>query len=152
MPWKRHEPTLPKLGPIDMDFRRRKIKKPYPISFSIAYTRAAEWVKDSNRYPKPDYVNLKRAMIHAERLKDYWLLGKMQELWFHYEEQDRKSTPRRPGRTKVADEISSGNYSQPAVLKISSEQTQDIPDVLDTEPVSHRDIFSGEVYSIVCSK
>ena len=69
------------------------------ISFSIAYVRVCEWVREPDLNPRPKPDILEKALDHAERLGDPYIIEKIQECYDHYKEVESTPTPKLPGPT-----------------------------------------------------
>lgn len=80
------------------------------ISFSIAYVRVCEWVKEPKKFSRPKPDELEQAKTHAIELEDVFILKKIQECQEYHRLNENTPTPKLPKPTpealRVADETS----------------------------------------------
>jgi len=76
------------------------------ISFSIAYVRVCEWVREPHNYSRPKPDTLEKAKDHAKRLNDAYILAKIQECYKYYKKVEITPTPKLPEATNVANRVS----------------------------------------------
>jgi hypothetical protein len=58
---------------------RRKFKRSDSIKYSLAYVKVAEWIHDSEKYPKPTKQEFEDAKIHAQKIPDRYILKIIRE-------------------------------------------------------------------------
>lgn len=116
---------------FDRDYQRRP-GRARSISFSIAYVRITEWVKDSRKFHRPRPDILQKALEHAEHLGDDYIVQKIQEAYAIWEDVDEMPTPKdsHPPTTLIAVEearrlmIGLRSQTQPYSIMMTSEADQ----------------------------
>lgn len=69
-------------------------KDRYSISFSIAYVRVCEWVRGEPGATRPKPEILDKALTHAKKLEDLFIIGKIREAYAIWENVNKTPTPR----------------------------------------------------------
>jgi len=115
------------------DKYQRKPGRAHSISFSIAYVRVTEWANGEIGAcrPKPDI--LQKALVHAEKLGDAYLIEKIYEAQALWESVDRTPTPR--------------DVLPPTTL-LAVEEAGKLLDRLQTQPYAVTNLSEGECLDI----